>query len=132
MYVTTSGNANYSTTLPKDTSAYWRTVGTAKSSGYLRFEIQREGDTYAYGGIYIDDRQAFFPREFGNIDKDPYFNGNLRYSGQWVETGVDTSNNGANGYANIWVNKGETIKLMGHRSTMTITGNLPGISPAYD
>lgn len=93
MYTATSGNANYSVTLPKDNSAYWYTVGRAKENGYVKFEIQRVGDTYAYGGIYLDDRQAFFPREYGNIDKDPYFNSNPRYSSQWIETGVDTSNN---------------------------------------
>lgn len=99
----------------------------------MKFEIQRVGDTYAYGGIYLDDRQAFFPREYGNIDKDPYFNSSPRYASQWIETGVDTSNNGASGYATIWVNKGETIKLMGHRSTMTITANLVGAAPSgYD
>ncbi|TNF32466.1 MAG: hypothetical protein EP329_10100 [Deltaproteobacteria bacterium] len=131
-YTTTSGNANYSTTLPKDSSAYTRYVGIARASGWVHFNIARNGDTYAYGGFYIDGKQAFFPREFGVINHDASIPGDPRYINTWVETGVDTSNNGASGYADIWIETGETITVYGHRSVMTITGNLENASPGWD
>ena len=131
-YTTASGNANFSVTLPKDNSSHTTTVGVARASGWVHFNIARNGDTYAYGGFYIDGKQAFFPREPGVIDHDPSLSGDPRYTSTWVETGVDTSNNGASGYADIWIETGETITVFGHRSQMTITGNLATGAPGWN
>jgi len=131
-YTTASGNANYSVTLPKDNSAHTRYVGIARADGWVRFNIARNGDTYAYGGFYIDGKQAFFPYEYGVIGHDASIPGSPRYANTWVESGVNTSNNGASGYADMWIEQGETITVLGHRSAMTITGNLQNGSPGWD